>query len=89
MSTATPEKKATDAHQQSDGVVTRIDLSKLESGINAGITNHTWRQKGPYLVCTSCKVKHGVFVGLTKCIKQVKANGELVLEDIPILSKRR
>jgi len=76
------------ANKTSEEVPEKIDLGDLESQIAAGMKGHNWRQKGPYLVCESCKVKHAVFLGLTKYLKQVKSDGELVIEKIPILKSK-
>lgn len=59
-----------------------IDLSKLKGKIETSSHAHNWYQRGPYLVCTSCKVKHATYVGLTKVVTQVKKSGEVVLEDL-------
>lgn len=50
--------------------------------ISPEIPNHNWAQKGPYLVCMSCKRRHAIYIGLTKKIKQIKKDGEVILEDI-------
>lgn len=60
----------------------KVDLAELQNLISPDLKGHNWRQKGPYLVCTSCKLKHSLFVGLTKRLKWVKEDGEIVLEDV-------
>jgi len=59
-----------------------ISLERLENYINTDPTQHNWRQKGPYLVCTSCKSRHAIYLGLDKILKTTKSNGEIVLEKL-------
>lgn len=59
-----------------------VNPKEIESCVSPGITGHNWRQKGPYLVCNSCKIKHAIYIGLTKRLKQIKTDGEIVLEDV-------
>ena len=60
----------------------RFDTKKIKSSIEQDKKAHKWVQKGPYLICTSCKCRHAQFIGLTKILKQIKEDGSLVLEDI-------
>ncbi|MBQ6450010.1 hypothetical protein IJJ08_03885 [bacterium] len=57
-------------------------LKELENRVNADPKHHQWRQKGPYLVCSACKSRHAVYLGLDKVLKTTKNNGEIVLEAI-------
>ena len=59
-----------------------VRLEDLESNILPGIAGHNWRQQGPHLVCTSCKVRHAVYIGLTKRVIQIKSNGDVILESV-------
>lgn len=44
--------------------------------------NHAWRQQGPYLVCKSCEIEHGSYVGMEKILIGLNKKGQ------PILKKR-
>jgi len=41
--------------------------------------NHEYRQSGYYLICFSCDLKHGVFIGKDKLLTGFKDNGEPIL----------
>ncbi len=43
---------------------------------------HTWKQQGPYLVCKTCDIYHGSWIGMEKVMVGVTEKGE------PILKKR-
>jgi hypothetical protein len=46
--------------------LTRPDFSFVPKG------NHEYRQRGYYLVCKSCELEHGVFVGAEKIMVGVQ-----------------
>jgi len=27
---------------------------------------HRWRQRGPYLICTTCEIQHALYIGMEK-----------------------
>ena len=41
---------------------------------------HTWRQQGPHLVCTSCPHQHAQWVGMDKKLVGFTKKGEPILE---------
>lgn len=43
---------------------------------------HDWRQQGPYLVCKSCELHHGTYIGIDKILTGLDDKGR------PILVKR-
>lgn len=43
---------------------------------------HDWRQQGPYLVCKSCEIKHGVHIGMGKILTGFDKKNQ------PIIKKR-
>jgi len=44
--------------------------------------NHEWRQQGPYIICKSCELQHGIWIGTEKRLVGLKENGEPILEDL-------
>lgn len=40
-----------------------VDRSTLTPLIKPGLAGHRWIQRGPYLICTSCPLEHGVHIG--------------------------
>jgi hypothetical protein len=40
-----------------------VDRRDIKSSIIEGLLGHDWRQRGPYLVCSSCDVAHGLYIG--------------------------
>jgi hypothetical protein len=57
-----------------------IDFSKPDFGFKPK-EYHEWRQRGPYLVCTSCDLEHAVYIGMDKILVGLDEKG-------PILKKR-
>ena len=43
---------------------------------------HDWVQRGPYLVCRSCDLDHGVWIGMDKILTGIDDKG-------PILKNRK
>lgn len=44
-------------------------------------TKHVYKQRGAWLVCTSCEFEHGMFIGV-KRLKGFRDTGEPILEDL-------
>ena len=44
-------------------------------------STHNWRQRGPYLVCTSCENEHAYHIGTKKRMIGIK-DGQPVLKQI-------
>lgn len=45
-------------------------------------TKHRWRQKGYYLVCTTCEIQHGSWIGPGVQMVGEKEDGTPILEKI-------
>lgn len=41
---------------------------------------HSWRQRGPYLICRTCDLEHAIWVGMDQLMAGVKENGEPILQ---------
>ena len=52
-----------------------------------GIIGHQWRQQGPYLVCTSCPVKHTVWIGTDRQLVGFNKKGEPLLRKVEFKDK--
>lgn len=51
-----------DNHSQ-EALHIEIDRSELAPYVKPGLAGHEWRQQGPYLMCSSCPLRHGTYVG--------------------------
>lgn len=45
------------------------------------LAGHEWKQQGPYLVCMSCELKHGHYIGMDKQLVGIDSEGKPILED--------
>lgn len=45
-------------------------------------TKHRWRQKGYYLVCSACEIRHGAWVGPAVQMVGEQEDGTPILESI-------
>ena len=43
-----------------------IDVSSIPSQVKEGLLGHTWKQQGPYLICTSCPISHAISIGVNR-----------------------
>lgn len=43
--------------------------------------SHQWNQKGYYLICTTCEIEHGTWIGQDKMMIGVKKDGQPILKD--------
>lgn len=43
---------------------------------------HEWKQMGPYCVCKSCELEHGIFIGINKHLIGIGDKGEPILESV-------
>lgn len=59
-----------------------IDLDKAELIVPGTLTGHEWIQRGPWLVCTSCQIEHGLHIGIDKNLVGFNSKGEPILETI-------
>lgn len=41
---------------------------------------HEWRQRGPYLVCTSCEIEHATYIGNNKLMIGLNDKGQPILK---------
>ena len=41
---------------------------------------HKWRQKGPWVECTACPMKHGFYLGPQRRIKKINDDGTIEIE---------
>lgn len=44
--------------------------------------NHEWRQQGPYIICKSCELEHGTYIGMKKQLIGIAEEGKPILKDI-------
>lgn len=66
------EIKDDSAQEQLD--FTKPDFSFIPKG------NHDYKQRGYYLVCKSCDIEHGTFVGSEKILVGIKEDGQPILK---------
>ena len=53
---------------------TRPNFSFIPKG------NHDYKQRGYYLVCKSCELEHGIFIGAEKIMVGIDEKGEPILK---------
>lgn len=46
-----------------------------------------YKQRGPYLVCTSCELQHALFIGMEKIMVGVDEHGKPIVERRGLPSK--
>lgn len=39
------------------------------------LTGHDWRQQGPYIICRSCPIEHGAYVGIDTTLVGIDEGG--------------
>lgn len=71
--------------QRNDGtepeaISVEVNREHLKSYIKEGLAGHKWRQKGPYLVCGSCPVKHAMWIGMDKRLVGFNEDSEPIIE---------
>lgn len=65
--------------KENDEEVEILDFNKPDfSFVPKG--NHDYRQRGYYLVCKSCDLEHGLWIGKDKIMVGLKENGEPILK---------
>lgn len=41
---------------------------------------HEWRQRGPYIECSSCESPHGFYIGINRKLKGLNEEGKPIIE---------
>jgi hypothetical protein len=57
-------------------------LEEIREQARAKAQSHTWKQKGGWLVCTSCEYQHRSYLGLDKQMVGIDKEGKPILESI-------
>jgi hypothetical protein len=73
--------KMNDEKEKDDSATEILDFSKPDFEFRPK-EYHEWRQRGPYLVCTSCEIEHATYIGMEKIMVGLNDKGQ------PILKKR-
>lgn len=58
------------------------DLSEAKEALDAQArtnVHHTWRQRGPFLVCTSCPHEHSQWIGADKHLTGFDEGGKPII----------
>lgn len=67
---------------KTDAAEERVDFTKPDfSFVPKG--NHDYKQRGYYLVCKSCELEHGIYIGADKIMVGIAEDGK------PLLKTRR
>ena len=45
---------------------------------------HEWRQHGSYLVCTSCELEHGVYVGVDRWLVGLDSDSNPIMKKVVV-----
>lgn len=62
-----------------EGLIGEVDVDALINKAKAEIIGHTWRQRGPWLVCTSCTYKHTYWLGMNKQLVGIDEKGKPIV----------
>lgn len=62
--------------------ISEVDVEALIRKAKAEITGHTWRQRGPWLVCISCSKKHASWLGLNKELTGIDEKGNPIVRPL-------
>lgn len=54
---------------------------KLQQKAKA-VISHSWRQRGPFLVCTSCDYEHSQWIGSDKKLVGFDKGGQPIIEEM-------
>jgi hypothetical protein len=60
------------------------NIENLESYVREDLTGHKWKQKGPYLVCESCPVKHATWIGVDNQLVGFTEEGEPIVKPLEV-----
>ena len=58
-----------------------IDELRNEAVRKAKTVRHQWKQKGAWLVCSSCEYTHAVWIGTNRLMTGVDKEGNPILKD--------
>lgn len=75
-------KKPTEQANNPESIEWNLDALLQQKPIT--FSGHKWRQRGPMLVCTSCEVGHGTFIGMNKKFAGIDENGNPVFMKVDI-----
>jgi hypothetical protein len=62
-------------NNENEGIHLEINTENLENQIKQGLSGHQWIQRGPFLVCKSCPIEHGVYIGTDKQLVGLNDDG--------------
>jgi hypothetical protein len=67
----------------------KIDIEEIRARAleEAKKTVHKWKQRGPWVECSTCPMKHGFYVGPQRRIKKINDNGTIEFEHSALFNK--
>jgi hypothetical protein len=71
------DQQQTQSQNEAESI--EVDVEALLQSAKAEIKGHTWRQRGPWLVCISCKTKHASWLGINKQLVGINEKGEPIV----------
>lgn len=74
-----PETRSSDFW--GDAEIIRPDMEVKELG-----KTHSWKQEGPYAICTSCMISHALFIDLRE---QEVREGKIVSKLKPVVKTKK
>jgi hypothetical protein len=78
-----PNGKTENEHNEQElGESYEVDLSTLKPLIKLEFAGHDWKQRGPYLVCNSCELQHGVYIGTDRWFKGLNSDGSPIFQKV-------
>jgi len=70
-------KKTEEPTYENESFLTQEQIEEIrEKGLKEVMeTKHTWKQRGPWVVCTSCPQEHAFHIGTKKLLVGVDSGG--------------
>jgi hypothetical protein len=65
-----------------DGIHLEARVDEIESQVKEGLLGHQWVQRGPFLVCKSCPIEHGIYIGVDRQLVGLNDDGTPKLKKI-------
>lgn len=56
-------------------LIGQIDISNLDSKIEAAVGGHGWKQRGTEVYCTTCPLTHGFYIQPGLMLVGIKEDG--------------
>jgi hypothetical protein len=73
--------------KESEALHLETDKEKLIPFVEPSLKGHRWVQRGPFLVCRSCKLEHAAYIGTGVLFMGVDKEGKPILKKVEVRDK--